>query len=101
MTQEWLSKESNLVLSGFNRPLFPVELHSHDLPKLVSCFVGRGGVEPPLPGPKPGVIPFHYIPFVVLRGFEPRVSWLRTKRVSRYTTGPWQCVRDSNSQVPG
>ncbi len=35
--------------------------------------IGRDrGVEPPLPRPKREVIPFHYIPLVVLRGVEPR-----------------------------
>lgn len=47
----------------------------------LSCYVvGVGGIEPPPPGPRPGILPLHYTPMAgptgiepVLHGLQPRV----------------------------
>lgn len=46
------------------------------------------GIEPPLPGPKPGVMPFHYIQSVWVAGFEPAILGFQSQRVDQATPHP-------------
>ncbi len=51
-------------------------------------FVTLDGLEPPLSGPKPDVLPLDdRVIFVVPQGFEPRLFRLKTERVANYTIG--------------